>query len=220
MKRHWSLLPLSLSIGISLAQNVAADAFLPNQMVTQYANFMTPPPQPIWTGGVAPSYATPFIGVQIPVAAGPQAATLDTPATGTIPLTSIAGFATLELDSLQAGVTLGGQTSAGAVAARVPVAVSYNLPQDVWVTIVTTNPSVTIASGNDASASLQVPTQISTHTDTFGAFNVPEPSTCLLLFIGCVLLYVGSHLQRAAAGRPVSHGFATGHSAFAAATRH
>ncbi|HTU89127.1 MAG TPA: hypothetical protein VMF69_03425, partial [Gemmataceae bacterium] len=96
------------------------------QTVTQYANFVTSG-QSMWNGGVAPSYTTPFIGVQVPSPPLPLSATVSIPPGGGTVL-GVSASATGSLNSLQAGFTLGAAAVGGTVSARVPITTTYNLP--------------------------------------------------------------------------------------------
>jgi hypothetical protein len=98
-----------------------------NQTVTQFANFSTlPPPQSMWNGGVAPSYTTPFIGVNVPSPPLPLTISAGTPTIG-----GVSATASLSLNALQAGFTFGAAASGGTVVARYPITTTYNLPTQV-----------------------------------------------------------------------------------------
>jgi hypothetical protein len=99
------------------------------QTVIQYANFSTKPsPQSMWNGGVAPSYTTPFIGVQAPPPNLPATYSASLPPGGGTVL-GVSGTASVSLNSFQAGFTLGAAATGGTVSARVPITITYNLPK-------------------------------------------------------------------------------------------
>lgn len=118
------------------------------QTVIQYANFVTrPTQQSMWNGGAAPSYTTPFIGVQAPPPALPVTLAGSLPPGGGTVL-GVSGTASVSLNAFQAGFTLGAAATGGTVAARVPITITYNLPKVVSAGQAFTVSTSSVSGGN------------------------------------------------------------------------